>query len=124
MYGFPGDSRYPAFRFGPDDDGNYEMLANACTNERLSYQQLYVHSFFLYYAVANIGLPISVQLGYVIHLVQFLGHPKPVTESIQQIELFNFQRTKLQKEMLDTCQIHAHFCFQQGFHQWPFVQQK
>ena len=39
-YGFPGDARYPAFRIGGNDELGYEMLANACTNDRLAYSQL------------------------------------------------------------------------------------
>lgn len=41
-YGFPGDARYPAFRIGGSEELGYKMLANACTNERLVYSQLYV----------------------------------------------------------------------------------
>ena len=41
MYGFPGDERYPAFRIGGNEELGYEMLANACTNDRLAHYQLY-----------------------------------------------------------------------------------
>ena len=40
MYGFPGDARFPAFRIGGSGELGYEMLANACTNDRLVYHQM------------------------------------------------------------------------------------
>ena len=43
MHGFPGDDRFPAFRIGGGGGelGGYEMLANACTNDRLVYYPMY-----------------------------------------------------------------------------------